>query len=201
MVRLAENVFRNVLGQFLLCGERSGGFDEPETVGNSENVRVHRHSSLAERHGFHDVGCLSAHARQRCQSLNLARYLAVEVRHELLRHSHKVLGLAVGVAYRRDVAFHFIDSGSAHGLRVGKRLEQCWRDHVHPFVGALSRQHHSHKQLEVIAEVKFAFRFVHVGFEPFDYSFVSFYFFHRLIFVVLTAKIINTLKKRYFIVK
>lgn len=178
MVRLAEYVFRDVLGQFLLCGERSGGFDEPEAVGNSENVRVHRHSGLAERHGFHDVGCLSAHAWQRRQGLNLARYLAVEVRHEFLRHSYEMLGLAVGVAYRRDVALYVIDSGGAHGLRVRVRLEQCRRDHVHSFVGALSRQHHSHKQLEVIAEVQFAFRFVHVGYEPVEYRFISVVFLH-----------------------
>ena len=76
---------------------RLGLVRQPNTVGDTENVRIDRHGGLTEGHGQHHIGRLPAHTRQTGQLLHRAGDLPLEVGDDHLSHRQDMFSLGIRV--------------------------------------------------------------------------------------------------------
>ena len=69
MVGAVTTALGNNLHKVVLDFPRGLAGSDAEAVGRPENVRVDRYAVAAETYIVHDVGCFSAHAREREQAV------------------------------------------------------------------------------------------------------------------------------------
>ena len=94
-MRVAQQFRRDAPHQGILHCARRGARCDAGAIAEPENVRVHRHGTLAERDVQHDIRGLPPHAGQRLQRLAIARYLTAMVLDQLAGELDDVAGLAL----------------------------------------------------------------------------------------------------------
>lgn len=139
---------------------------QTEAFADAEDMRINRHRRLVPDDGAHDVRGLSSYALERLQFLNRVRHFAVIDLRQALRHLNEVFGFGAGVTDRLDVFEDLVRRGCGEGFRRGVGGKKSRRDHVHPFVGALRREHYRHQALERVGKMQLALRYRHVRLKP-----------------------------------
>jgi len=120
---------------------------ESRAIADAEHVRVDGERFLTECGVEHDIGCLSADARQRLQLLARPRNLALVLVDQSLAERDDVLRLGVEQADRLDRLAQPILSEIEHLLRRFDALEERFRGDIHARVGSLGGKHHSNQKL------------------------------------------------------
>ena len=119
-------------------------------------MSIDRHHRAVEEDSLYDVGGLAADAGEGLEEFDIVGNNAVEVRHQLARHSAEVLAFVVGVGNRFYVLIDILDRGGSHRSGIGEGFEEGRGHHVDTLVGTLSRQDDSHEELERVLVVELA---------------------------------------------
>lgn len=182
MMRFGDDVCGDIADELSLCLERVlavGG--EAEPFADTEDVGIYRHRRLLPDDCADYVGCLSSHALQGLQVVDVVGYLAVIDLHQALCHLNQMLRFRAGITDGFDVLKDLI-AGSLRKLPGGGvRLKECGRDYVHPFVGALGGEHHGYQQFVRVAVVQFRFRYRHIRLKPGEDIFKALFSRHSVI--------------------
>ncbi len=157
----------DVPDEFLLGFD--GGFgiaDEPDAVCDAEDVGVHRHGGLVERHGHHHVRRLAPHAGESLQQVHVLGDDAAELFGELDRHGMEVARLVVGVGYGFNQFVNLLHRACRHGGGGGETVEDGGGGHVHALVGALGGKDDRHQEFIGVGVMELRFGKPHVFGEP-----------------------------------
>lgn len=131
---------------------------EPGPVSDPENVCVDRKCFGAERAIHDDIGCLATHTWQLFKRIAIRRDLSAMFSDKNFRQGDHILGLGVEQADRLYVLLEAVHAERHHLRWCFHNLEQEPCRLVDPDVRRLRREHDSHKQLIIVAEVQFRFR-------------------------------------------
>ncbi|MPN55126.1 hypothetical protein SDC9_202805 [bioreactor metagenome] len=145
----------------------AAGTGQPKAVADAEDVGVHSDRRDMEGVGQHHVGCLSAHAGQGDQPVQITRYFSAVLRHDFSGGHDDVGGLG-----REAAAFYIGEKNLRGRLRHAadsrKVAEHGRRHFVDLLVGALRRQHGGYKRLIGIGEMQLRHRVRIQAFQRFE---------------------------------
>ena len=156
MVRVAHELGRRRLQQFLLDRQRRLPRRQPGTVADAEDVGVDGDGRRAEGDVAHHVGGLAPDAGQRLQRRLVVRDDTAVALDQEMAQGDDVLGLGVEEPDGLDVVLQFRLAERHHLLRCIDQLEQLLRRPVDADVGGLRRQRHRHQQRIGVGVVEFA---------------------------------------------
>ena len=179
MVGAVAAALGNNLHKIVLDFARGLAGSDAEAVGHAENVRVYGYAVAAETYVVHYVRGLSAHAREREQTVESIGHFAAAF-HYRFGCGDNVLRL---IAVKAATEYRFFEVGLIHfGEFFGRRsdLKEFFRNYVHSSVGALRAEYDRDEQFENAPEVKFALcvreRFVEYRKDFVGFGHLSFHF-------------------------
>ena len=167
VMRIRNLLLREMFGQHLFYAERcrAGIGHETYAMADAEDVCVDRHPCLAPHDTQHDIGGLSAHARQFDELLQVLRHFASILFPEHSSHFDQMLGLVVRVGDASDGVVDNFWTRLSHRFGTGIVLEEAGCDLIDAFVSTLCTEDDGHEQLEGIVVVQLRLGFSHCLFE------------------------------------
>lgn len=164
---LGDDVRGDVLNELFLSLERVlAAGSQPEAFADAEDMRIDRHGGLVPDDGTYDVRRFASYALERLQLLYRIGYFAVIDLRQARSHLNEMLGFGARVTDGLDVFEDLIAGRCGEGFRRGVGGKKSRRDHVHPFVGALRREHYRHQALERVGKMQLALCYRHVRLKP-----------------------------------
>ena len=147
-------LFRDHIGQIEFELYRIAVFGQLQPAGEPDHVCVAGNGGDPESVAQHDIGGLSADARQRQELLHGGRDLAAEVIDDLAARALEVDGLVVIEAAGSDVLLDLLQVRRGPIGRGPVLLEQVFRDQVDPDIRALGGEDRRDQQFQRIREMQ-----------------------------------------------
>ena len=154
MMRARPLFLGNDLAQALFHFFGRTACGKPQTVGNAENVGVHRNGVASERNRIDDVRRLSPDARQRAQLFERGRHFPAELFQNIARGRQNMRRLIMVEPARIDVFFQRFLRKAQHFFGRIVFAEKFRRHFIDALVRALRRKNDGDEQLVRRAETK-----------------------------------------------